>query len=261
MILTRADWGSTHPRGGNPINVLVDEIYVHHFNSGIQPVTVDAEGRLRMRSAQAYHANAQGWGDIGYSWCVDDAGNIYEGRGWGRTGAHTYGHNSKGYGICWLGDSNVTVPTVAALNAIAEVVVMGIRDGWVRSSPTIVAHRDRVPDTSCCGDRFYDLLPVLRRYVHELEHGAADTTTEPTTTDEDDMRAWQISDGPSRGTIVFIGGTDCKAVTYPQTVPTWPDMHKALVEMAELGVLTKHADGQVFKPITGAAVDILRAAR
>lgn len=260
MILTRADWGSALPRGGNQISVMVDEIYVHHFNSGIDPVTVDAEGRLRMRGAQAYHANAQGWGDIGYSWCVDDAGNIYEGRGWGRTGAHTYGHNSKGYGICWLGDSNVSVPTVAALNAIATIIVMGIRDGWVRTAPTIVAHRDRVPDTSCCGDPMYALLPILRRYVQELELGEP-APIEPITDDEDDMRAWQISDGPARGTIVLIGGVDCKAVTYPKSVPTWPDMHRALVQMAAEGVLTKHADGQVFKPVSGATVDVLRAAQ
>ena len=45
---------------------------------------------------------------------VDQLGNIYEGRGWFRSGAHTENWNSKGYGICWLGDSNNTTPSSAA---------------------------------------------------------------------------------------------------------------------------------------------------
>ncbi len=164
-VYTREQWGSSLPRGGYAIAGQVGEAYVHHFNSGITaPRTVD-EAMARMRGAQAYHANTQGWGDIGYSWCVDELGNIYEGRGWFRTGAHTYGYNSKGYGICWLGDSNVAVPSDAAIAAVAECVRMGVAAGALVDGPTVVAHRDRVPDTACCGDPMYLRLDDIRRLV------------------------------------------------------------------------------------------------
>lgn len=166
MIYYRSDWGSTSDKGGYAIYGVVSEAYVHHYNSGISAPQTVADSMARMRSAQAYHRDSQGWGDIGYSWCVDDLGNIYEGRGWWKTGAHTFGYNSKGYGICWLGDSEVSMPSDAALRAIASVIQMGIAEGTIAPNPAIVAHRDRVPDTVCCGDPMYEVLPTIRALVN-----------------------------------------------------------------------------------------------
>jgi hypothetical protein len=164
-VYLRDQWGSTLPKGGYEIVGLVGEAYVHHYNSGIQPARTVDEAMARMRGAQQYHAVTQGWGDIGYSWCVDWAGNIYEGRGWFRTGAHTYGYNSKGYGICGLFDSNVLPPSDAMVAGIAECIRMGIDAGALVAGPTVVAHRDRVPDTSCCGDPMYLRLDEIRALV------------------------------------------------------------------------------------------------
>lgn len=171
-VYLRADWGSTGAPGGYDLPGPVSEVYVHHFNSGIQPARTVDEAKARMRSAQAYHRSL-GWGDIGYSWCVDYAGNIYEGRGWNRTGAHTYGHNSKGYGICGLFDSNVHPPSDEMTAAIAEITRSGIELGKITARPTIVAHRDRVPDTACCGDPMYLRLDDIRALVAGGELGPA----------------------------------------------------------------------------------------
>jgi hypothetical protein len=159
---SRADWGSAFARGGYAIVSPVSEVYVHHWNSDIQPERTVESAMARMRNGQRFHALTQDWGDIGYSWTVDDIGNIYEGRGWWRTGAHTYGYNSKGYGICWLGDSRYNLPSRAALEAIARVVQEGIAIGAIYPGPAIVAHRDRVPDTTCCGDPMYGQLDTIR---------------------------------------------------------------------------------------------------
>lgn len=162
MIHFRSAIPYNFPAAGYDIAGPVSEIYVHHFNSGIHPPQTVADSIARLVNADVYHAVKQDWGGIGYSWAVDDAGNIYECRGWWKTGAHTYGHNSKGYGIVWLGDSYVSRPTQAALSAIGTVIRMGINVGAVIPDPTIVAHRDRVPDTQCCGDIMYSQLPEIR---------------------------------------------------------------------------------------------------
>lgn len=73
-VYLRERWGSTGERGGYDLPLPVSEAYVHHFGSGIQPERSVDEAMARMRSAQAYHRSL-GWGDIGYSWCVDYAGN------------------------------------------------------------------------------------------------------------------------------------------------------------------------------------------
>ena len=211
MIYSRADWGSEYPRGGNVINGPVGEVYVHHYNSGSSPPQTVADSMARVLGGQRYHAATQGWGDIGYSWLVDDLGNIFEGRGWWRTGAHTYGYNSKGYGICWLGDSNVSKPTHAALGAIAETVRMGISAGALHAAPTIVAHRDRVPDTSCCGDVMYAQLDEIRSLVAGRGPGRVNPPQLPTNEEDMMLYAFKLPNdetiwirNPAKGTVQSV---------------------------------------------------------
>ena len=177
---SREEWGANpaEPGGFHIVGPLA-EFYIHHWNSGIAPENTVAGAIARVCRTQGDHIG-NGWGDVGYSWLVDDLGNVYEGRGWNRTGAHTYGFNSKGYAACWLGDSTNDVPTPAALGAIVEVILAGIRDGHLIAAPTIVAHRDRVA-TACCGDQLYNLLPTIRSAV-----------TNGPTPPEDDMLPEQI---------------------------------------------------------------------
>lgn len=44
------------------------------------------------------------WSDIGYNFIVGEDGNVYEGRGWGKQGAHSKNFNNKSIGICIIGD-------------------------------------------------------------------------------------------------------------------------------------------------------------
>lgn len=247
LFVARAQWGSTLPPGGNPMGV-VSEAYVHHFNSGIAAVEDTATGMARMRGAQQYHAVTQGWGDIGYSFCFDQAGTIYEGRGWRRSGAHTYGFNSKGYGLCWLGDSNIADPSALALEACAEIIRQGIELGHITSSPTIVAHKDRVPDTSCCGDPMYALLPEIRRLV-------AEGAPVPPVTDAgvEDMAKAFIA--PDNTLILVTGGT------YHKVNTPWPQAHKGLIDLQRAGVVQEHAPGELWRSISAEALAVLEEVR
>lgn len=53
---------------------------------------------------QNEHINNKKWSDIGYNFVVGEDGNVYEGRGWGKKGAHSIPFNSKSIGICIIGD-------------------------------------------------------------------------------------------------------------------------------------------------------------
>lgn len=48
--------------------------------------------------------DTKGWDDIGYNFIIGEDGNIYEGRGWGKKGAHSKPFNSKSIGICIIGN-------------------------------------------------------------------------------------------------------------------------------------------------------------
>jgi hypothetical protein len=248
---TRAEIGYRSAKlGGFPMGGPVQEAYVHHFNSGIQAENTVAGAMARCRNAQDYHIS-KGWGDIGYSFLVDELGNIYEGRGWFRTGAHTYGYNDDGYGICWLGDSNVKTPSTAALRAIAECIHMGQAVGALVPNVTVlaahtVAHRDRVPDTSCCGDPMYAQLPEIRTYVLGLTPQTP-TTQPQAQEEEDDMRftAFRIPNGQ-----IFIEdlqtGMRRDLMAEMPTGATATDGLNALQELVNAGIVRggKNAEGQ-----------------
>ena len=244
-VYLRDQWGSTLPKGGYEIVGPVGEAYVHHYNSGIQPARTVDEAMARMRGAQQYHAVTQGWGDIGYSWCVDWVGNIYEGRGWFRTGAHTYGYNSKGYGICGLFDSNVLPPSDAMVAGIAECIRMGIDAGALIAGPTIVAHRDRVPDTSCCGDPMYLRLDEIRGLV------AGGASPPPVKADEEcEMRACRMNDGQ----ILLVDGMEFRVMP-----GSWDEINATLIELARAGLIPCSADGvPTLEAIGDNAVNALR---
>jgi hypothetical protein len=114
--------------------------------------------------------------DIAYSFAVMPSGRQYELRGPGRSGGHTFGHNSDGYGICSFGNYDVVRPP--------ETLVLGIRElfdrihgrGWLsgsREEHPRKAHRDvgaQGGGTACPGRFLYELMATLRRPVIERHH-------------------------------------------------------------------------------------------
>ena len=58
-----------------------------------------------------------GWTDIGYNFLIGGDGRVYEGRGWGVTGGHTYGYNSVSVAISYIGTFDNFLPSQAQLQA------------------------------------------------------------------------------------------------------------------------------------------------
>ncbi|XP_072028611.1 peptidoglycan recognition protein 1-like [Amphiura filiformis] len=95
------------------------------------------------------------WSDIGYSFLVDEEGNIYEGRGWDRVGAHTLGYNDDGLAWAYIGSYTSRLPSQAAIDAGKKAIACGVTLGKLKSGYTLRGHRD-VGTTLCPGDKLYD---------------------------------------------------------------------------------------------------------
>jgi hypothetical protein len=115
-----------------------------HWSAG-RTAASSQEGIRRVRATQRYHMG-KGWADIGYSWLVDDAGTIYEGRGWGVEGAHTRAWNTRSHACCWLGGPGHD-PTSAAMGAIQCVLEEHDR----RYGRGFLAAHGEVSQTQCPG--------------------------------------------------------------------------------------------------------------
>lgn len=103
------------------------------------------------------------WSDIGYNFLVGEDGNIYEGRGWDRVGAHTMGYNKLGLAASFMGNFMIDAPNSAALNAVKELIKCGISKGKVSHSYALFGHRD-VGSTYCPGTALYNIIKNWPRY-------------------------------------------------------------------------------------------------
>lgn len=125
-ITPRAEWGARAPKTApRRIAVPTPELWVHH-------TATEQHGPEGMRAIQAFHQDGRGWNDIAYSFCVDDDGTIYEGRGFGIQGGHTAGHNSISHAICFLGNLDLRPPTHEAVAAANWLFHEGVRRGQWR---------------------------------------------------------------------------------------------------------------------------------
>ncbi len=158
-----------------------EKIIVHHTASTKNLNNPEAA----IRAIYYYHSVRRGWGDIGYNYIIDTAGNIYEGRagGEGVVAGHAQGYNTGSLGIAVLGNYENDQVAFPVLNALATLIqeksdLYNIRaDGFSRFrgevSANVMGHRD-AGHTLCPGENLYAALPALRTLVGNNRLGMED---------------------------------------------------------------------------------------
>lgn len=192
-IFSRAEWGCPeatssprwNPNYWNPLR----RVMVHHTVTAGNPGNSAAE----VRGIWASHANANGWGDIGYNYLVDKNGNIFQGRYYNQADAnqygeveagHAYGFNDYSVGIATLGDFQSQGGTTAMVYGVGQIAgwkmykynllpwsqyadegVPANNAGYPSRGPrgqyAINGHRDYLP-TACPGNNMYPNLAAIR---------------------------------------------------------------------------------------------------
>jgi N-acetylmuramoyl-L-alanine amidase len=172
-IISRDEWGC--PVGESspywiPVYAQPFHIITHHT------VTDSGGPSGTIRTIWDYHANGLGWGDIGYNYLIDSAGNIYEGRagGPGVVGAHTERFNFGSIGVALIGDYSSANPSSAMFFAIRTLFTALANTNGIdpeltfdengATYPTIGGHRD-FNFTDCPGAAMHALLPRMRDEV------------------------------------------------------------------------------------------------
>ncbi len=154
-IISRQEWGARPPRRRSSIPIPTAELWLHHTAG-------NHSGASGVRSIQDFHMDIRGWSDIAYSFLIDrDTLEVYQGRGAGVLGGHTFGRNSISHAICVMGNFDVTSVSDDLIDKVAEVVAHGHQLGWWPSMFT-GGHRD-VRATSCPGDNLYAQIDEINR--------------------------------------------------------------------------------------------------
>ena len=120
LYLTRADWGAdqslarrgyTQDRNGVDIYLRKTKVALHHSVSVDNDATPEIWETLDEIKAKCRHMQVVR-PDLGSDWPYNHGGFLMpggvlcvaEGRGYNRTGAHTRGHNTEGWGFVFMGN-------------------------------------------------------------------------------------------------------------------------------------------------------------
>lgn len=152
---SRKVWGAAPPRGS--IGGVIEPTHKHFGHCTVTaaiPASASVATEMAcMRSLQQI-AFARGFFDISYSFVIFPSGRIYEGRGWGKAGAHTEGYNSTTYATSAYIPCAGEPVTQSMINSFILVGRAGLRRGSIAPDVQWLGHRD-VSDKSCPGDPIY----------------------------------------------------------------------------------------------------------
>ncbi|RLU18216.1 hypothetical protein DMN91_008572 [Ooceraea biroi] len=154
-IIGRTQWTSTPAGAVNYLIIPILYVVIHHT------VTPECNSRQectsRVDGIRGYHMDDLGWDDIGYSFLIGGDGNVYEGCGWTREGAHTYGYNKKSIGIAFIGNFQNKDASQEMLNAAHKLIECGKDQGILRSNVRVIGAR-QVRQTSSPGNQLYEQI-------------------------------------------------------------------------------------------------------
>lgn len=145
-IVGRREWGARGARKGVArISEAARTAFMVHHSGGPAGQSV--------RSIQDHCMDARGFLDIDYNFLIDQDGEVYQGRGWGKVGSHCVGWNAEALGVCVIGTNQLSAE---ARSALRELYAEACR----RSGHELdeLVHSDKAP-TACPGQ-------VIRMWVH-----------------------------------------------------------------------------------------------
>jgi hypothetical protein len=200
-VIRRDEWGCDETLRFSKTNgsvlwpamcVPIKKVVVHHTATSNRYTLNQAAGEVR--AIYTYHAQTQGWGDIGYNSLADRFGNVYEGRrgretnpreilSSGVVAGHTLHHNYGSTGVAVIGDFTKRKITLSntddarMVKALEDMIVYecgwariptnGVShflrsdDAWHLNMPSITGHKDSVA-TQCPGTALSSYLLTLR---------------------------------------------------------------------------------------------------
>ncbi|XP_062573065.1 uncharacterized protein LOC134235006 isoform X2 [Saccostrea cucullata] len=161
-ILSRDTWGAARPKLIENLTLPMTMFFIHHTDTKTNHCYDTESCSAVMRAIQRFHMNDRGWEDIAYSFLIGGDGQVYEGRGWDRVGAHTYRYNYVSLAAAFIGTFNDTMPPAPAVTSARKLLKCGVYRNAITSTYSLYGHRD-VRDTTCPG---YTLYNAIRKWPH-----------------------------------------------------------------------------------------------
>lgn len=114
--------------------------YVVISHTATESADTIADNKFLIRHVQCFHIESRRFIDIAYNFLIGCDGVVYEGRGWGIEGAHTYGYNRKSVGISFVGCFMRELPPKASLDVLKVLIQKGIDENVIAKDYRLLGH-------------------------------------------------------------------------------------------------------------------------
>ena len=164
-IIPRKEWGAQYRDGvANRRVGRLDKIAHHSVTTQLGASATFAQDAAEVRKIERIGQQRFGAG-MSYTFLVFPSGRIFEGVSISRHSYHTGGgHNSTGAAICFPGNYENHRPTQAQLDAVAWLLLEGVRRGWW-TVPAVEMYHQQIKATSCPGKHVIAQIPAINRNV------------------------------------------------------------------------------------------------
>nr|AXF35728.1 GPRP2 [Holotrichia oblita] len=123
-IIKKSEWGGRQADKIAYTVIPLKYVIIHHT---VTSKCMDPSSCSRtLANMQNYHMGTLKFDDIGYNFLIGGDGNVYEGAGWHRLGAHARGYNKISIGVAFIGDFSTEKPTPQQLEAGKKLIECGI---------------------------------------------------------------------------------------------------------------------------------------
>ncbi|KAM7348542.1 peptidoglycan recognition protein-like [Cochliomyia hominivorax] len=164
-IIPRSFWSLRKPKEEyHNIEEPVRLVIISH--TATTSSTSQAKNIQLIRDIQAFHADTHNWDDIGYNFLIGCDGTIYQGRGWGVEGAHTFGYNNRSIGITFIGCFINKKPPQEALNACKNLLERGINEGHLTENYKLLGHR-QCSETESPGTKLFEEISTWDHFYNK----------------------------------------------------------------------------------------------
>jgi N-acetyl-anhydromuramyl-L-alanine amidase AmpD len=131
------------------------------------------------RRIASYHVKTKDWPGIGYHFLIGKDGTIFQGNTLETISNHAVQANSRGVGICFLGNFTKVVPSPAQLRAGAHLVAWLMQELNI-SLGSVKGHREFM-ETACPGDQWLkgkQWKQMLRQEIAQVQQEATEPSAE-----------------------------------------------------------------------------------
>jgi N-acetylmuramoyl-L-alanine amidase len=133
---------------------VIENLVVHHF-----------AGDALIANVAKYHVNSLGWPGIGYHFCINKDGSIFQTNKLATISYHSGNYNTRSIGIALNGNFQLVNPPQVQQNA-ARWLINHLRQSSGLNIQRTVGHRELPVQTACPGNTYKAWLPYV---VSEME--------------------------------------------------------------------------------------------